>query len=237
MSAAPRGPGTAEGDVDPDRAASASPSGKGLPARTGKTNRQLREEAVERMIEAAVTLVATKGAARLSLVEVGRLAGYSHTLPNYYFKSRHELLRCAYARSVGAFRRSTAARRDVPKPPEAADTAVFDTVRAYLRGERTAPTAARAVNLIAAEAVASLPELLPAVRAQNEGMLFLLQGRLEAAAAAGRLRPGLASRAGAVLVLAALRGLMSQQLMAPESPDAAEAAELLCALLGEGRDG
>ncbi len=68
-----------------------------------RTNAELREEATSRMIDTAIRLVAERGATRLSLVDVGRESGYSHSLPNYYFKTKKRLLVEVYARIVANF--------------------------------------------------------------------------------------------------------------------------------------
>src|SRR5690606_32663532 len=65
-----------------------------------RTNLELREEATDRMVKAAIELVAEKGASRLTLAEVGRRAGYSHTLPNYYFKNKTNLLSLVYSNII-----------------------------------------------------------------------------------------------------------------------------------------
>ena len=46
-----------------------------------RTNAELREEAISRMTLTAIRLIAEHGAAKLSLVDVGREAGFSHSCP------------------------------------------------------------------------------------------------------------------------------------------------------------
>ena len=65
-------------------------------AHRSRTNAELRDEAIGRMTTTAMRLVAARGAARLSLVDVGRESGYSHSLPNYYFGSKKGLLLHVY---------------------------------------------------------------------------------------------------------------------------------------------
>ncbi|GAA5232502.1 TetR/AcrR family transcriptional regulator [Verticiella sediminum] len=208
-----------------DAASGAPRRGEPRP-KAAATNQQLRQQAVDRMIEAAIALIAVKGAAGLTLVDVGRAAGYSHTLPNYYFKSKNELLRQAYGRSVGAFRRRSGAwRRQALRAP-VRDDALFSTMLAYVHGGCADPAGARAVNLIAAEAVTSLPGLLPEVRLQNERMLALLQDRIEAGACGTGAAEAPAS-IEALLVLAALRGLVSQHLLGVPAADVDAAVRML----------
>ncbi|HEY2978691.1 MAG TPA: helix-turn-helix domain-containing protein, partial [Burkholderiaceae bacterium] len=66
-----------------------------------RTHAQRREEAEQRLLDAALAIVARRGAVRMTLAEVGEAAGYSRGLPAHRFGSKAGLVH-ALAGYIGA---------------------------------------------------------------------------------------------------------------------------------------
>ena len=66
-----------------------------------RTQPQRREEAEQRLLDAALSIVARRGAVRMTLAEVGEAAGYSRGLPAHRFGSKAGLVH-ALAVTIGA---------------------------------------------------------------------------------------------------------------------------------------
>jgi AcrR family transcriptional regulator len=57
-----------------------------------RTQEERREEAEQRILDAATRLIADKGLDGFTLADVGEAAGFSRGLPAHYFKSKDGLL-------------------------------------------------------------------------------------------------------------------------------------------------
>ena len=203
---------------------------------TARTNLELREEATARMVKATIELVAEKGASRLTLAEVGRKAGYSHTLPNYYFKNKATLLSLVYANIISKFRDHmigwTKAR---PTAERKAGLASFLTlVQGYLEGARTDSPRARATHVLWAESFSSMPELLDEVRQNNQDTIVTIAAHIRTGIERGEVRRDVDADTLALIVIGALRGIVSQRLIDPDGTDMDRVARTLGDLLTHG---
>jgi AcrR family transcriptional regulator len=201
-----------------------------------RTNGQLREEATERMLETAIRLIAERGASRLSLVDVGRESGYSHSLPNYYFKTKTRLLLQVYQTISRSFTASAAQwrrRRGLATPTAGLDS-VESTVRAYLGLASSHTTRSRAMNVLWAESYSSMPVLLDVAKPLNDEYLQVLEADLRAAVRKGHVDPDADIAAVAVIVLALLRGVVGQHLLDPSRADLPRVADAFNSLLRRG---
>jgi AcrR family transcriptional regulator len=198
-----------------------------------RTNAELREEAVRRMLETAITMIAEGGVGKLSLVDVGRRAGYSHSLPNYYFKSKSRLLVDVYdfiiRRARG--RISAFAKANTPHRIRPGLQNVLATVQAYLRLSEVDLTTAKAMNAIVSEGVSSMPDVLPAVRAQNQLLQDFFEAEIRQGITRGEIDPDLDVEALALMICALLRGAVGQWRLDPERVDFDRLARTVCLVL------
>jgi AcrR family transcriptional regulator len=81
-----------------------------------------RDEAEQRLLAAAVRLVAEQGLERITLADVGAAAGYSRGLPAHYFGSKAGLVVALAGQLIGG-----SGKRWTARNPTAA------ALRAYLR--------------------------------------------------------------------------------------------------------
>ena len=98
----------------PLRAAARSSARKGTstarPVR--RTHAQRREQAEQRLLEAALGIVAQRGSIRMTLAEIGEAAGYSRGLPAHRFGSVMRIEpRCATIASAASSSRCSACSR------------------------------------------------------------------------------------------------------------------------------
>lgn len=211
-------------------------SAQPTPRDTARTNLELREEATARMLKATIELVAEKGASRLTLAEVGRKAGYSHTLPNYYFKNKAALLTQVYANIISKYRgyigRWMKAR---PRAERKAGLSLFLTlVQGYLEGARTDSPRARATHVLWAESFSSMPELLDEVRRSNQDTVMDIAAHIRTGIERGEIRHDVDADALALIVIGALRGIVSQKLIDPANTDMDRVSHTLVDLLVHG---
>jgi AcrR family transcriptional regulator len=205
----------------------------GAPSRT---NVQLREEAMERMLETTIRLIAERGASRLSLGDVGRESGYSHSLPNYYFKTKTRLLLQVYqtiSRSFAGNAVQWRRRKGLPTPAAGLDS-VESTVRSCLGLASNTTTRSRAMNVLWAESYSSIPALLDVAQPLNREYLEALEANLRVAVRKGQVDPDTDIAAVACIVLALLRGLVGQYLLDATRADLPRVADAITTLLRRG---
>ena len=201
-----------------------------------RTNAELREEATGRMVETAIRLIARHGASKLSLVDVGRESGYSHSLPNYYFKTKARLLLEVYDFIIGRFKKSAQAwnRNRLGRHPRPGLENIEATIHAYLGLASAEPTRSRALNVLWAESFSSMPELLEEVRPSNASTLSFLEDQLRIGIRRGEIRADIDVESMAVILIALLRGTVSQSLIEPGRVDLARVCEAVLGLLRQG---
>jgi len=199
-----------------------------------RTNAELREAAVSRMLETAIRLIASHGAAKLSLVDVGRESGYSHSLPNYYFKTKKGLLLQVYERILTGFRVHMRewARTRSPVRVRPGLSNVEATIRAYTSlcgGERS-----KAMHVLWAESFSSTPDLQAIVRPFNEQAIQNLMDQVQIGMARREIRADVDPAVVGTIVLAALRGIAAQALIEPDTVNLEQTGETLIKILRHG---
>jgi AcrR family transcriptional regulator len=175
-----------------------------------------RDEAERRILEAAVRLVAERGVERITLADVGEAAGYSRGLPAHYFGSKAGLIVALANRLVGAFGRSLERVENHPPGLER----LLGTVAFYLDTAPRDPIHTRALFVLLGEGLSN-PLLAEPLAALNARSARGFEATIAAGVAAGEIRADVDPAAEAVLILAALRGVVSQWLVAPGAVDLA----------------
>jgi AcrR family transcriptional regulator len=201
-----------------------------------RTNAELREDAMTRMVQTSIDMIAERGASRLSLVDVGREAGYSHSLPNYYFKTKTRLLTDVYAYILqrARVRIRTWVKTKEPGRVRPGLQNVQATIRAYLGLIQSDPAGSRAMHIILSESVSSMPELLHSVRPHNRQLLEFFEAELRTAVQRGEVDASIDVPSLALLIAALLRGSVAQYMVDPEKVDLDRLATTLTQLLSRG---
>jgi AcrR family transcriptional regulator len=180
-----------------------------------RTHAQRREEAQARLLEAALAIVARRGAVRMTLAEVAEAAGYSRGLPAHRFGSKAGLLH-ALAGHIGA--RFGQQREQGPALAPGLDSIVgnIDFYFSRSRGERRdAWTATRALLVMMTEAFMAPPSsaLRKELIVYNRKALAWFERHIAIGIERGEIAPGTEPAVTAVVLLGAMRGAMLQWLV------------------------
>ena len=190
---------------------------KTLIARTERRSQaERRDEAEQRLLAAAVRLVAERGLERTTLSDVGEAAGYSRGLPAHYFGGKSGLIVTLAAHLIELFGRALdRAERHGPGLDRLLGAAAF-----YLDSAGKDPTRTRALFVLLGEGLSNalVTDRLAELNARSARGFEV---NLRAAIAAGEARPDIDPKSQAILILAALRGAVGQWLLAPDAIDLA----------------
>ena len=201
--AKPRPPG-----VMPAVAVAAQPT-TGLASAKRRTQTQRREEAEQRLLDAALAIVARTGSVRLTLAGVGTAAGYSRGLATHRFGSKAGLLRALAAHITARFQ---AQIRAAPRRKPGLD-ALRGSIAVYFGRSDQHWTTTRALLVMMTEGLMDDAELRTDMAAYNRQALVFFETEIGHGMAAGEIRSDTDPAAAAVMLLGALRGVMLQSLL------------------------
>jgi AcrR family transcriptional regulator len=174
-----------------------------------RTQAERREEAEQKLLEAALEIVARRGSVRMTLAEVGEAAGYSRGLPAQRFGNKAGLLR-ALAASIGT--RFTTQLMAAPERKPGLD-AIRGNVVVYFNRKDRNWTTTRALLVMMTEAFMEGSELRDLLVSYNRGRLEFFEHHIRVGIDNGEISPDIDPAATAVLLLGALRGVMHQWLV------------------------
>ena len=177
-----------------------------------RSQAERRDEAEKRLLEATVRLVAERGVEGITLADVGTAAGYSRGLPTHYFGSKSGLIVKLAEHLVEDFLQALAhVERHAPGFER-----LIGTVRFYFDSARKQPVSTRALFVLLGQGLNNdsigghLAEL-------NARSVKEIEVNLAAGIRSKEIRPGIDTKAQATLILAGLRGALSQWLVAPKA--------------------
>jgi len=187
------------------------------PRALGRTQAQRRAEAEQRILQAAVEIIAERGVDQLTLAEAGEAAGYSRALPAHYFGSREDLIRAVADHLVQGYRR----RMDEGPPGGLTASgleALIARIAYYIDDNRRSVSRLRAFHEVL-NAALNRPALAPAIAQLDQESAAGFVHHIRAAIRRGEISPDVDPEAQGVLILATLRGVMRQWLIAPDRID------------------
>jgi AcrR family transcriptional regulator len=179
-----------------------------------RSQAQRRDEAGQRLLEAAVGLVGERGLERITLAEVGEAAGYSRGLPAHYFGGKDGLVVALASHLIDNFGRALE-RSEHHRPGL---ERLLGMTAFYLDSAAKTPSATRALFVLLGEGLSNalVTERLAQLNARS---LKGIELSLRAAIAAGEARADINVKTQAVLILAGLRGAVGLWLLAPDAID------------------
>jgi len=180
------------------------------PARRRQAERSALSD--QRMLDAAVALIETRGTAGTTLREVGEAAGYSRGLAGARFGSKAGLLRFV-VKAVGEEWLRALARATRRLSGLAALEAALD---AHMTFFEESPRHVRAFYILWFEAIGPASEVREVIARVHERRQRDVEQWLAAGVGAGDLPPALDQRAVAEYFCAGVNGLVYQWLAAPE---------------------
>jgi AcrR family transcriptional regulator len=175
-----------------------------------RTHAQRREEAEQRLLEAALEIVARRGSVRMTLAEVGEAAGYSRGLPAHRFGSKAGLVH-ALAGYIGE--RFGQQRNKGPAMAPGLPT-ILGNLHFYFSRKGGAWTATRALLVMMTESgMDGSDELRREVAGYNRKALAWFEQHIRIGIEQGEIAPDTDPAVTAVIVLGAMRGVMLQWLV------------------------
>lgn len=174
-------------------------------------------------MKAALELIGEKGLEKVTLRAVGERAGYSRGLVNYHFGSKEELLRKAARELMRAW------SRQVLEPAVGARVgadALRGVLTAHLELLRRARDARAYYTLIYA-ALGPMPELREEVAAAHAELRKRMADWIAAGIEAGSVGADVDAEQQAIVFYGAVRGIVYQWMLDPETIDLERAYEEL----------
>ena len=179
-----------------------------------RTHAERRLAAETAIVQAAFDIVATRGVDQVTLAEAGEEAGYSRALAAHYFESKEALLAAVAEHAIEQYRR----KLEAAEPARSGREALLAAIAFYFNETRKWPKRLRAFFEVT-NAALRWPSIAPTVARLNAEMTGRLAAQIRAAQASGDIRAGLDATAEAVAIMGAMRGIMGQWLIAPDSVD------------------
>ena len=184
-------------------------------AANSRTHAERRLEAETRIVQAAFDIVARRGVDQLTLAEAGEEAGYSRALPAHYFETREALLAAVAEHAVTNYRKRLIERT---VPTDDGIRSLLASIAFYIDDSRGWPKKLRAFHEVM-NAGLRWPAIADVVARLNQEWIDRIAAQLRSAQAKGDIRADLDPVAEAVAVSGAMRGIMAQWLIAPDSID------------------
>ena len=184
-------------------------------AANSRTQAERRLEAETKIVQAAFDIVARRGVDQLTLAEAGEEAGYSRALPAHYFETREALLAAVAEHAVANYRKRLMERM---APTDDGIQSLLASIAFYLDDSRGWPKKLRAFHEVM-NAGLRWPAIAAVVARLNQEWIDRIAAQLRSAQAKGDIRADLDPVAEAVTVSGAMRGIMAQWLIAPDSID------------------
>lgn len=194
----------------------AAASAETVAIRRRRTQAERRAEAEGRVLAAAAEIVAEKGVDGLTLAEAGERAGYSRGLAGHYFSSKDELL-AAMAEAIHD--EFNLMRRERQRGTTGLAT-LMATIDASFERPAVGLVKMRAYIAVLMGA-AHKPVLAEAVAAFNRESATDFGRLIRSSIDAGDIRPDIDARTQALILSAALRGIMAQWVLDPVGVDLA----------------
>ncbi len=185
------------------------------PFETGRTHAERRKEAESRILQAAFEIVARRGVDQLTLAEAGEEAGYSRALPAHYFNSREDLLAAVAQHAVDKYRERVVELRVAA--PEGRET-LLKSIAFYMNDSRGWPKQLKAFYEVM-EAGLRWPQIARVVARINAEIVERFAAQIRAAQARGEIRGDIDATSEAIAIWGAMRGVMTQWLIAPDNVD------------------
>jgi AcrR family transcriptional regulator len=179
-----------------------------------RTQAERRDEAERRLLDAAAALISRNGLAGITLADVGEAAGYSRGLPAHYFGSKAGLIVRLAEHLVGEFLGQLQRAEQHPSGLKR----VVGLARFYLDSARGNSVEVRALFVLLGDALCN-PLIERSIAKLNARSVQAIEAELVAGVRAGEIRSRIDTKAQAQLILATLRGAVSQWLLSPKSID------------------
>lgn len=176
-------------------------------SKTSKTQIQRREEAVRKILDAAIELIAQRGVKDVTMAEIGIHAGYSRGLPHQHFGSKESLINAVLHAIVEKFNQ----RRKNQKPVADGVESIKALFSTYLERDTASWQASKAfIFLISDASLAQSPHRDFINKLNKKNVDFIAKHLSIARADEGASEAS--NHALAVILMSTMRGLALQAL-------------------------
>ena len=179
-----------------------------------RTQAQRRDEARDRVLQAAAELIAERGLVGVTLAEAGERAGYSRGIGTHHFGTRATLLVALIDRVEEEFAAAVAPLH----VPEASVDELVEMTAVFVDMLMDLPVLHRAFLVLWATAVAD-DELRPRMAQSDEAFRTAVASIIERGKSGGDVSNDVDESAFAVMLLGQLRGVALQYLIDPAAVD------------------
>ena len=191
---------------------------KKQPTEVPRTQAQRRMASEQRLVNAALRVLAHKGWVGMTLAEVGKSAGVSRGLASHHFGNKAGLLRALTLQINQSFDEAM----QVSPPSKPGLEAVLNYVSVYLGRKDRKWTNTRTLLLLMAEALIEGSENAGVLADYMKRMFDYLEENIRIGIEAGEIRHDVSPRLSAETVIGTLRGVMLQRLVEAERLDMSE---------------
>jgi len=174
-----------------------------------RTQPERRAQTEQRLLEAALGLIACSGSRAMSIEEVARHAGYSRGIVTHQFGGKAELLRRAARHAQLAIGQVEANSTGLGW--------VLDLVQKYLSFAAREDPATRAFLIMWSEAVAAEPTLRDIYMDSDAWFRGVVASAVQQGIADGSVRAGVDPTAYALALVGQLRGIVMQLILSPSA--------------------
>lgn len=181
--------------------------------RTRRRQADRREAAEQALLQAAVTLIATKGIRGTTVADIGEAAGYSKGLPAHYYKNKISLLKSVVDYIFDRFAERLIAGRDAERGLDSLIKAIEVTFAPH------SLMMTKTLSLMQKEALMPDSELRPVFQAYNRATIARIAKEIQIGIDKKEIRPDVDPQLQSALLLAALRGVNLQWSMNPDAID------------------
>jgi len=178
------------------------------------TQEERKAQSHDKIIAAAIKLIAKQGCRRTTMSEIGRKAGYASGLISHKYGSKEGLLHAVLEHISKSFFE----RLRPPSEHESATDALKETVRFYLTEVARSQSEIRALYVIIGESLV-LPEIQNEVAEMSVRIRENLTKTIKHGIERKEFHRKTNAHDGAVLILGLLRGITSQALAEPNTFD------------------
>ncbi len=178
-----------------------------------RTQEERRAASRQKLIEAATRLLASRGYAGTTLVEIGKEAGVSHGLVTYHFGTKQGCIKAV----LESIRKATE-QRNAGQLAELRGLASLDLLtEIYLGGPASERLGVRAISVAMVESISATPDLKPLMAANDQAFRDVVAQALVEAIEDGETAADVDIDSQAVLIVALLRGVVQQRLVKPRA--------------------
>ena len=198
-----------------------------LTAPVRRTQEDRRAESDRRILNSAIRLIARNGSAGTTLAEIGVAAGYSRGLPSERFGSKQALLESLVDRVEQAFQDQVV----IDVGDRTGLEAVEARIHAHLNGALKGASGVRSLYLLYMESLTVAPQLHGRIADLSRAYREAFARHLREGQQAGEIRGDLDPEHQAMVILGAIRGLITQWLIEPKAIDLAAAQTALTTMV------